>query len=118
MINILCMFNDHLDLGPAVVTLQRSAFKVGRKLMGKMKVLNAPIYGMNMRLSSTMVTTNGDSYLVPVFTMDGWVSDEQQFRKNEELYNHFSTHGVKTNDDESLREDSSDGGSDDGDGDF
>lgn len=52
MFNLVVMFPDHPEYSPAVITLQRSAEKVAKKLMGKLKISQAPAYGLRFKMTS------------------------------------------------------------------
>lgn len=107
--NFLMLSPDHLDLGPAVVTLQRSSARVARKLIGKLKMVSAPSFGMLLRMTSTKEEGPEGPFYNYTFKNEGFVLDHELFRNAKDLYDAVSATGLKVKD---VQEDapSSDGG--------
>lgn len=104
MYNLVLAFPDHPDVIPGVVTLQRSSIRVARKLLGKMRVSRAPIYGTVFTLTRIKdVNPSGDEFWNYKFVSNGFVSDADQFRAYEEMHNQFKDTGLKVADEDSLQ---------------
>jgi len=106
MLNVVCFLPDHPDLSPAVVTLQRSALKPGRKFLGKLKIVRAPSYGCLITMGSTVEQGSEGTYNNYKFTMDGFVDDPQLFNVCKEMYEMFKSQGVNIRDLEGAQSDS------------
>lgn len=104
--NFLMLFPDHLDLGPAVVTLQRSSARVARKLIGKLKMVNAPTYGIKLVMSSVKEEGPEGPFYNFGFRTDGFVQNRELFDQAKDLYEAVSASGLKVKDiqDEELPE--------------
>jgi hypothetical protein len=106
MYNLVVMMPDFKHLSPAVVTLQRSAVKVARKLMGKLKISQAPVYGMRFVMESVKDKNSvNQEFWNFKFTPDGLVGDEPTFQMYEALYERFKAEGVRIRDEMSLQDD-------------
>lgn len=104
MFNMVVTFPDDPELPPAVVTLQRSAVTVGKKLMGKLKITRAPSFGLIFKMGSVNETNKaGQGYLNYAFVGDGVVTDEAFYRSNFEYYKLFKAQGVQIKDMEGLQ---------------
>lgn len=117
MINIVAYLPDFPDLSPCVITLQRSSIKVGRKFLSKLKLIQAPSFGLYFEMGS-FKDTNQDNqdFMNFSFTAAGYVEDQAEFVKYVNLYERFRTEGVKIKDIDGLQEDGGSGGSDPDDG--
>lgn len=106
MYNIVMAFPQYPDMGPAVVTFQRTGVPVAKKLGGKLKLAKAPSYGIKFVMSSQADTNGADqTYFVPKMTMAGFVTDQNQFNEYKELYELFKKMGVNIKDLEDAQED-------------
>ena len=86
---------DHPGLSPVVITLQRSAIKVARRFLGKLKITRAPSYGMFFTMSSEQDRNPaGDNFWNYKFTGAGFVEDLTEFNAYRELYEQFKASGV------------------------
>lgn len=104
MINLVCYLPDNPEYSPLIVTLQRSSYKVGRKLLGKMKMQNAPSFGMVYEMSSVPDTNpSGDNYLNFSFKGAGYVQDKELYDRLSELESTFRKAGVRIRDLEGLQ---------------
>jgi len=93
-------------LSPVVVTLQRAGIRVARRLMGKLKIAQAPAFGLQFRMDSFLDTNPlNQQFWNYRFTSDGFVSDEKQFNAYKEMYELFKAQGVKVRDIEGLQDD-------------
>jgi len=106
MYNIVMALPDYPEVGPSVVTFQRTGVPIAKKLGGKLKLAKAPSYGIKFMMSHTAETNNADqTYLVPKMTMAGYVTDQNQFNEYKELYELFKKIGVNVKDLEGAQED-------------
>jgi hypothetical protein len=106
MYNLVVMIPDHPELSPAVVTLQRSAVRVARKLMGKLKISQAPAYGLRFKMSSVKDHNNvNQEFWNYRFNADGLVEDQKMFAVYEAMYERFKAEGVRIRDEEGLQSD-------------
>lgn len=97
MFNFLARFGgDFSYLPPAVVTLQRTSAKVGRKLLGRLKVMNgAPLYGIRLVMSRFQDDGQGQKFWNYKFEVKGLVDDEQEFNENKTIYEAVKRVGLK-----------------------
>ena len=106
MYNCVVVMPEHPEVGPAVVTLQRAGVKVARKLMGKLKIAQAPSFGLQFIMSSFHDTNpQNQDFWNYKFTADGFVADEKDFNAYKALYENFKKLGVKVRDVEGLQQD-------------
>jgi len=103
---LVCVALDHMELGPFVVYLQRSAEGVGRQLMTKVKLDKAPIYGQVYVMGSRVQPSDGGDFNNYTFTKDGYVMEEELYAELKSMNAMFTEMGVKTN--EEAPEDVSD----------
>jgi hypothetical protein len=105
MYSIVCSFPDRRDLPPAVLTLQRTATRAATKLIGKLKVLRAPSFGVIVEMASVeRKSSSGDVYDC-AFEIDSPVEDKAFYEENFARYRFFMQHGLKVKDLESAQED-------------
>lgn len=106
MYNIVVTFPDNPDVPPAVLTLQRSAIRVARRFIGKLKITRAPSFGLIFEMSSVKdKNANGETFHNYAFKGDGFVTDKKVFDGNFELYKYFKTQGIQVKDLESAQDD-------------
>lgn len=106
MYNVVLTFPDRPDTPPAVVTLQRSAIRVARRFIGKLKITRAPSFGLIFEMSSVKdKNAAGETYNNFAFKGDGVVMDKRVFDANYELYQYFKTQGIQVKDLESAQDD-------------
>lgn len=99
MYNVVAALPEYPEVGPAVVTFQRTGVPPARKFMGKLKLSQAPSFGMQFTLGSESDTNNaGQPYLIPKLTMAGFVQDQAQFNAYKELHEVFKREGLKVKD--------------------
>lgn len=105
MYNTVCYFPDFPQYSPAVFTFQVTGAKVGRKLAGKLKISEAPSYGMVFELTSKVETNpQGMDYLEPITRGQGFIKDQEIFNKCKDLYELFHEQGLRIRDVEGLGE--------------
>lgn len=105
MYNCVVYVHDHPEMSPCVVTLQRSSIKIARKLMAKLKIAQAPVYGLVFQMTSNKENGTGGEFYNYQFTADGLVEDEQMFTAFEEMFKRFEKEGVRVKDLESVQAD-------------
>jgi hypothetical protein len=113
MYSIVCSFPDRQDLPPAVVILQRAAIKVATKLIGKLKVLRAPSFGVILEMTSFKdknkskdedKSPSGEFYNYS-FEVFGPVENKAFYEENFTQYRFFMEQGLKVKDLEGAQED-------------
>ncbi len=107
--NVLCLLPDHLDLGPCFVSLQRSGIKVAKKLLAKLKILTTaqqiPVYGCLLKMRSTLMKSDGNSFQGYAFENNGFVKDEKLFKLAQDTYKGFAGKNLKVDlEDETVDE--------------
>jgi hypothetical protein len=105
MYSIVCSFPDRQDLPPAVVTLQRVAAKAATKLIGKLKVLRAPSFGVIVEMASSKGKSPSGDFYRYAFEVVGPVEDKAFYEQNFARYRFFMQHGLKVKDLEGAQED-------------
>lgn len=116
MYTLVLTLPDHPDLPPAVVTLQRSAIRVARKFLGKLKITRAPSFGLIFKMKSTQETNNaGQPFLNYSFAADGVVTDKAVYDNNFGMYRYFREQGVQVRDlEDAQRDEMPDGSKEEG----
>jgi hypothetical protein len=105
MYNMAVALPDHPDLGLAVVTLQRSAIKVARKFLGKLKLMSMPSFGCYFNMGTARdQNPAGEVYQNYAFTAAGFVQDEDEFNSYKGLYESFKRMGLNVKDLESVQD--------------
>ncbi len=105
MYSIVCSFPDRQDLPPAVVILQRAALKVATKLIGKLKVLRAPSFGVILEMASFKDKSPSGEFYNYAFEIVGPVEDKAFYEENFAQYRFFIEQGLKVKDLEGAQED-------------
>jgi len=105
MYSIVCSFPDRQNLPPAVVTLQRAAIKVATKLIGKLKVLRAPSFGVILEMASFKDKSPSGEFYNYAFEIAGPVEDKAFYGKNFAQYRRLIEQGLKVKDLEGAQED-------------
>ena len=105
MYSIVCSFPDRQDLPPAVVILQRAATKVATKLIGKLKVLRAPSFGVILEMASFKDKSPSGEFYNYAFEIVGPVEDRAFYEENFAQYRFLMEQGLKVKDLEGAQED-------------
>ena len=105
MYNVVAFLPDFPELSPCVITLQRSAIKVARRFLGKLKITRAPSYGQVFTVSSTQEQGDQGPYWNYKLSSNGFVTDENAFNHYRGLYEQFKETGVKIKDIEGAGDD-------------
>jgi hypothetical protein len=96
---IPCLVEGSFDLGPAVLTLQRSGVKVAKKLLGRLKIVRAPIYGLTIPMQSVKEQSADGPYYNVKFGSFGFV-EESDFEVTSQLHEAFKKTGVVVKDED------------------
>ncbi len=104
MYSIVCELPAYPELGPAVVTLQRSGVRVARKLLGKINLSRAPSYGMQFVMSSITEQGLEGPFKNYRFISDGFVDDKDRYEKYQQTYQLFREAGFSIRDLETAQE--------------
>jgi hypothetical protein len=104
MYSIVCSFLDRQDLPPAVVTLQREATKAATRLIGKLKVLRAPSFGVILEMASFKDKSPSGEFYNYAFEVFGPVPDKALYEENCAQYRFFMEQGLKVKDLEGAQE--------------
>jgi hypothetical protein len=105
MYSIVCSFPDWQGLPPAVVTLQRAANKVAKKLIGILKVQRAPSFGLIFEMASFKDKSPSGEFYNYAFEMIGAVENKPFYEENFAQYRFFMEHGLKVKDLQGAQED-------------
>ena len=105
MYSIVCSFPDRQGLPPAVVILQRAGTKVATKLIGKLKVLRAPSFGVILEMASFKDKSPSGEFYNYAFEIFGPVEDKAFYEENFAQYRFFIEQGLKVKDLEGAQED-------------
>jgi hypothetical protein len=105
MYSIVCSFPDRQDLPPAVVTLQRAAAKAATKLIGQLKVLRAPSFGVIVEMASRKAKSPSGDFYNYAFEVVSPVEDKVFYEQNFARFRFFMQQGLKVKDLESAQED-------------
>jgi hypothetical protein len=104
MYSIVCSFPGRRDF-PAVLTLQGRATKAANKLIGKLKVLRAPSFGVIMQVASFKDKSPSGEFYNYAFEVVGPVENKAFYEGNFAQYRFFMEHGLKVKDMESVQQD-------------
>ena len=105
MYSIVCSFPDRRDLPLAVVTLQRAGARAATKLIGKLKVLRAPSFGVIVEMTSFGRKSPSGEVYGHAFEVVGPVEDKAFYEENFARYRFFMQHRLKVKDLEGAQED-------------
>jgi hypothetical protein len=101
---IVCSFPDRQDWPPAVLILQRTAIKAATKLIGQLKVLRAPSFGVILETTSFKDQSPSAEFYNYAFEISGPVEDKALYEENFAQYRFFIEHGLKVKDLEGAQE--------------
>lgn len=108
MYNVAVALVDYPELGPAVLTLQRSTVKAAKKFLSQLKLVRAPIFGCQYVMASQdEKNSNNQGYKGISFRANGMVQVEEEFHRYRGYYDMFKEMGLKIRDIEGLAEDDS-----------
>jgi hypothetical protein len=102
--SIVCSFPDQRDLPLAVVTLQGGAARAATKLIGKLKVLRAPSFGVIVEMASIDRKSRSGDFYDYAFEVAGPVEDKVFYEENFARYRFFMRNGLKIKDLEGAQE--------------
>lgn len=109
MINVAVLAPGHLELGPFVLTFQRSGFKVGKKFMSNLKLSRVPSFGRIFQAYSTRVEGKEGPYLEPRMKAKGFVEDKAVYAQAKSAYETFKKLGIRVKE-ETMGEDAAEAG--------
>ncbi len=92
---ILVALPEYPQYSPVALFLQRSAIKPARRLLGKLKMSTAPIYGCQFKMDSFIDHGESGDFNNYRFTANGFVQDPAQGAAYEAMYEQFKRTGVK-----------------------
>lgn len=95
---------DYPELSPVALLLQRTALGPAKKLIGKLKMTQAPSYGMRFTMSSFEDERPSGKFKNYRFTAAGFVTDQAEYNAYKELNEHFVREGVKIKDIENAQD--------------
>ena len=98
MYSIVCSFPDQRDLPLAVMTLQRAGARAAAKLIGKLKVLRAPSFGVIVEMTSVERKSPSDGVYDHSFEVFSPVQDKVFYEENFARYRYFMRNGLKVKD--------------------
>lgn len=105
MYSIVCSFPDRRDLPLAVVTLQRGGTRAATRLIGKLKLLRAPSFGVIVEMASFERKSPSGEFYDYAFEIAAPVEDKPFYEENFARYRFFMQHGLKVKDLEGAQED-------------
>lgn len=116
MINVLLEIVGRPEISPVLLTFQRSTIKYGKKFIGKLKMTNAPSFGIQFELSSFKdANKNGDEYWSMKMTSAGFVPNKDDYDRYSAMYDSFSGMELNIKDLEGMQGEAPDTGGDDDD---
>lgn len=101
---IVVAIEEYPELSPVALMMQRSALPIARRLKGKLKVSQAPMYGTKFKMTSFDDEGAGGKFKNFRFTADGFVEDKKLFDSYEAMFENFEREGVKIKDLENAQD--------------
>jgi hypothetical protein len=105
MYSIVCSFPDRQDLPPAVVILQGAATKAATKLIGHLKALRAPSFGVIVEMASVEGKSPSGELYNYAFEVVAPVEDKAFYEQNFAQFRFIMQHGLKVKDLEGAQQD-------------
>lgn len=103
--NVAAFCPSRPEIGPFVISMQRSSAKAGARLMGKLKLANAPSYGLIYEMSAFLDSNGtGDEFWGYRFTGKGFVQEEDTYNYGKAMYERFRDRGLEVKDEADLDE--------------
>jgi hypothetical protein len=102
----------HPELSPVALMLQRTSVGPARKLLGKLKISQAPSYGLKYTMSSFDDDRGGQKFKNYRFTAAGFVENEDEYNSYKLSHDRFAKEGVQIKDIEKAQDDNVGGGGD------
>jgi hypothetical protein len=107
---LLCVAPDHMELGPFVVLLQRSAEPVAKQLLSKIAVDPAPIFGQVYTMKSKDQPSDAGGFKQFVFVKNGHVQDAGLYEFLKEQHEMYKATEVKYDEQAEQPDDAKDAG--------
>lgn len=96
--NVMWVFPDMEELSPAIMIYTRSGVKPTKGLLSKIEARPMEHYGQLFEIGTILETKDGQPYYNVTFTAAGYVQDEAQYKRYEELYKTFADKDWRAND--------------------
>lgn len=101
---------DHMDMGPIIVAMQRTAVKPARKLLTRLSLSQAPFYGQKFLLTAVDEQNKlGEKFKNFSFKPDGLVEDPELFAQLRGLYERFKGQSFEIKDLDKMQGDTPEG---------
>lgn len=106
MYNYVVAFPDHPDWVPAVMSLQRKAVRIAKKLNGKLKIGGAPLFGRILEVKSVDdKNAVGQMFKNYQILPAGFVTDQNQYEQYRQMHESFKSAGLNIRDLEDAQDD-------------
>ena len=105
MYSVVCSFPDRRDVPPAVVILQGTNAKAATQLIGKLKILRAPSFGVMAEMAALKAKSSSGELYKYAFEVVGPVEDRAFYERNFAQYRFFAERGLKVQDLEGAQQD-------------
>ena len=92
--NMAVLLPDNLELGPAVISMQRSQIRVAKKLLGRLKLQRVPLFGLMIPLCSVKEQGAEGPFFQVKFGKFDVVRDPNLFAQARQLFELFQHKGV------------------------
>jgi hypothetical protein len=99
---LVCVLLSRPEIGPFTILLQRTAEKVGKDLVTKINLDQAPIYGQVYKLSCKDDKAGNNEFLNYKFTKNGHVGTEDEYEACKKWNDMFTELGVTVDDSKDL----------------
>lgn len=107
---IVVAIEEYPELSPVALMMQRSALPIARRLKGKLKVSQAPMYGTKFKMTAYDDGAQGQQFKNYRFTADGFVENRERFDAYEKMFENFQAEGVRIRDLEGAQDEGGTGG--------
>lgn len=105
MYSIVCSFPDRRDWPPAVVLLQRAATKAATNLIGQLKGLRAPSFGVIVEMTASQRKSPSGDFYKYAFEVVSPVEDKPFYEQNFAQFRFLMQQGLKVKDLERAQDD-------------
>lgn len=95
---------EYPDLSPVALLLQRTALRPAKRLIGKLKIAGAPIYGLRYQMESVDDSSGENEFKNWQFSGSGFV-DEAEYAQYKQMHESFSENMPEIRDLEDAQED-------------
>jgi hypothetical protein len=98
--NILCWLPDFPELSPSVVLNARSAVQPAKQLYNKIKMRPVPLFGQVYLMTTKQEQGAEGPYFNYNYTADGYVQDQDLYKRLETMHDDFEKKAWRANDEE------------------